>query len=183
MFTEESYGEPMPHFQLRGREGLGLLEAAVATPRYPYLRTKHEKAAALFRSLIKDHPLVDGNKRLAVVSLIVFLTVNRVDFKVTPRNMVETALAVASFPGNFPLVTLTKWIRANCAGRPKTIIASLAEDWPESRKLFTAQARVRDVQAGRPTRLPGRRLRYRPDIWQAAREIVEAKPRQLRLEL
>lgn len=99
LFTEEEYGEPMPPFQLRGREGLELLEAAVATPRHPYLRTKHEKAPALFRSLIKNHPLIDGNERLAVMALVVFLNINRVDFKVTPTDMVDTALAVAAYPG------------------------------------------------------------------------------------
>jgi len=57
----------MPRFQLRGEDGLALFEAAINLPRQPYLRTKHEKAAALFRGLIKNHPLVDGNKRLAVV--------------------------------------------------------------------------------------------------------------------
>jgi death-on-curing family protein len=183
MFPEDTYGEPMPHFQLRGREGLELLEAAVAVPRYPYLRTKHEKAAALFRSMIKNHALIDGNKRLAVVALSVFLAVNRVDFKVSTKNMVETALAVAAYPGNFPMVTLTKWIRANCVGRPKSIVATLAEDWPEARRVFAARARIRDVRAGRPARLPGRRLRYPPHIWEAASRVVEAKPRQLRLDL
>lgn len=31
------------------------------------------KAAVLFRSLIKNHPLFDGNKRVAVVMTIAFL--------------------------------------------------------------------------------------------------------------
>ena len=50
----------------------GLLSSAIARPRttvfgedaYPDLATK---AAALFESLVRNHPLLDGNKRLAVV--------------------------------------------------------------------------------------------------------------------
>ena len=59
----------------------GLLESAVARPRttvfgedaYPTLETK---AAALVHSLAKNHPLIDGNKRLALTGLIGFLGVN-----------------------------------------------------------------------------------------------------------
>ncbi|HTQ19413.1 type II toxin-antitoxin system death-on-curing family toxin [Mycobacterium sp.] len=60
---------------------LGLLEAAAARPRasafgedaYPSL---HEKTAALIHSIARSHPLVDGNKRLALAAGIAFLGVN-----------------------------------------------------------------------------------------------------------
>ena len=56
---------------------LGLLDAAVHRPRasvlgrdaYPDLLTK---AAALLHSLARNHPLVDGNKRLALSGTIAF---------------------------------------------------------------------------------------------------------------
>lgn len=59
----------------------GLLEAAVARPQasafgqdaYPDL---HVKAAALLHSLIRNHALVDGNKRLAWAACRVFLGLN-----------------------------------------------------------------------------------------------------------
>ncbi|RWZ52855.1 type II toxin-antitoxin system death-on-curing family toxin [Labedella phragmitis] len=59
----------------------GLLEAACARARttvlgadaYPSLA---EKSAALVHSLAKNHPLLDGNKRLTLAGLIVFLGVN-----------------------------------------------------------------------------------------------------------
>ncbi len=59
----------------------GLLEAAVARPQatvfgedaYPSLDLK---AAALLQSLVGNHALVDGNKRLAFACLSVFLTAN-----------------------------------------------------------------------------------------------------------
>jgi death on curing protein len=60
---------------------IGLLEAAVHRPRasvlgqdaYPDLLTK---AAALLHSLARNHPLVDGNKRLAWLAAYVFLAKN-----------------------------------------------------------------------------------------------------------
>lgn len=60
---------------------VGLLDAAVARPRssafgtdaYPTLALK---AAALLHSLVRTHPLVDGNKRLAWLAAVVFLELN-----------------------------------------------------------------------------------------------------------
>lgn len=60
---------------------VGLLESAAARPRatafgadaYP---TLHEKAASLVHSLVRNHSLVDGNKRLGLASLLAFLGIN-----------------------------------------------------------------------------------------------------------
>jgi death on curing protein len=62
---------------------LGLLESAVARPRASAFgedayRTLHEKAAALLHSLARNHPLIDGNKRLAFAATFAFLGLNRV---------------------------------------------------------------------------------------------------------
>jgi death on curing protein len=62
---------------------LGLLGSAVARPRatafgedaYPDLWTK---AAALLQSIVNNHPLVDGNKRLGWLATAVFLEINGV---------------------------------------------------------------------------------------------------------
>jgi death-on-curing protein len=62
---------------------LGLLEAAAARPRasafgrdaYPDAWTK---AAALLQSVVKNHALVDGNKRLGWLAIGVFLELNGV---------------------------------------------------------------------------------------------------------
>jgi death on curing protein len=60
---------------------IGLLDAAAARPRssafgsdaYP---TVELKAAALLHSLVRNHALVDGNKRLAWLAAVVFLDLN-----------------------------------------------------------------------------------------------------------
>ncbi|WP_109529888.1 MULTISPECIES: type II toxin-antitoxin system death-on-curing family toxin [Nocardia] len=41
--------------------------------------TLWEKAAALLHSIASNHPLIDGNKRLAIVAAVVFLARNGID--------------------------------------------------------------------------------------------------------
>lgn len=60
---------------------LGLVEAAVARPQAtafgePAYRTLDEKAAAMLQSLVRNHPLVDGNKRMGFGCTSVFLHAN-----------------------------------------------------------------------------------------------------------
>jgi death-on-curing family protein len=167
----EIYGEPMPAFQLRGQEGLELFESAVNNPRQPYFRTVHEKAAALFRSLIKSHPLVDGNKRVACLAVLVFLRVNGVDFKVDRDAVVEAALEVANYEGNFPLDWITRWIRVNCTGRPRSLVSAVASSWPLERQRFLYEARRNDIREGRRPRVPGRRVRLSKGFWEGARQL------------
>lgn len=79
----------------------GLLEAAVARPRasafgqdaYPDI---HIKAAALLHSLVGNHALVDGNKRLAWLATFVFLDINGHRALAEQDDVVEFMVAVAS---------------------------------------------------------------------------------------
>ena len=79
----------------------GLLESALARPQttvfgadaYPDLATK---AAALLHSLARNHPLVDGNKRLAWLATYVFLDINGYRVTATDDEVVEFVLAVAA---------------------------------------------------------------------------------------
>lgn len=72
------FGEPPPI------RDVGLLGSAAARPRatafgedaYPDLWTK---AAALLHSVVRNHALVDGNKRLGWLACAVFLDVNGID--------------------------------------------------------------------------------------------------------
>ncbi|MFI6276321.1 type II toxin-antitoxin system death-on-curing family toxin [Streptomyces sp. NPDC050988] len=60
---------------------LGLLSSAVHRPRSQMFGVEaytdlFEKAAAVLQSLAVNHPLVDGNKRMAWMSTVVFLDFN-----------------------------------------------------------------------------------------------------------
>lgn len=62
---------------------VGLLGSAAARPQTTVrgadaYRSLWEKAAALLQSLVKNHPLVDGNKRLGWLATAVFLEINNV---------------------------------------------------------------------------------------------------------
>ena len=80
---------------------IGLLDAAVHRPRtsflgqdaYPDLFTK---AAALLHSLARNHPLVDGNKRLAWLATYVFLAKNEVVLDPGDDEAYDLVVAVAA---------------------------------------------------------------------------------------
>jgi death-on-curing protein len=59
-----------------GVRDLGALESALFRPRTGYYRDVVEEAAALFESLVQNHPFVDGNKRVAFAVMDVFLRMN-----------------------------------------------------------------------------------------------------------
>ena len=54
----------------------GALEAALFRPQTGYYRDVVHEAAALFESLILNHPFGDGNKRVAFAAADVFLRLN-----------------------------------------------------------------------------------------------------------
>jgi death on curing protein len=66
----ERYGGPT------GVRDLALLESALYRPRTGYYDDLLEMAAALFESLLINHPFVDGNKRVAFFATDVFLRLN-----------------------------------------------------------------------------------------------------------
>lgn len=81
---------------LAGLRDPGMLHAAVARPfatfdgqeLYP---TDLEKAAALFHSLIKSHPFVDGTKRTAFAAALFFLETLGYTFRTTVCATIDAA--------------------------------------------------------------------------------------------
>jgi len=62
-----------------GAQGIrdpGLLEAALFRPQTGYYADLIAEAAALWESLSQNHPFIDGNKRVAFASMLVFLFIN-----------------------------------------------------------------------------------------------------------
>ncbi|WP_346619225.1 type II toxin-antitoxin system death-on-curing family toxin [Blastococcus montanus] len=80
---------------------IGLLESAAARPRatafgedaYPSF---HDKAAALLHSLARNHPLVDGNKRLALAATLAFYGVNGMRLTLSNDEAYDLVMAVAA---------------------------------------------------------------------------------------
>ena len=79
----------------------GLIASAVARPRasafgedaYPDLETK---AAALLHSLARNHPFVDGNKRVSLMASAAFLWMNGVALTLTNDEAYDLVMAVAT---------------------------------------------------------------------------------------
>ena len=59
-----------------GLRDANLLEAAVFRPQSGYYADTFLQGAALFESLIINHPFIDGNKRVAFAAMDVFLRMN-----------------------------------------------------------------------------------------------------------
>ena len=79
----------------------GLLESALARPKTTVFgedayRTIHEKAAALLESLVKNHALVDGNKRLGWVAVRLFYGYNGFTITGTQDEKFDLVIAVAT---------------------------------------------------------------------------------------
>lgn len=101
--TEEVLGILAPHAIGRPPDvrDFGLLDAAVNRPRatvfgqdaYPDLWSK---AAAMLHSLATNHPLIDGNRRLAWHTTVVFLALNDADVTVDDDTAYDFVIDVAS---------------------------------------------------------------------------------------
>lgn len=61
----------------------------------PLYRDLVEQASILFYLMIKNHPFQNGNKRIAVTSLLVFLSINGHWLTLTPRELYRFAVYVA----------------------------------------------------------------------------------------
>ena len=100
----------------KGIRDVGLLESAVNAPFQDYFGvevypTVAEKAARLCFGIAKNHPFFDGNKRTALHSMLVYLTVCGLTLDVGEDVLEKLIIGVAS--GAMTLEDLTAWIGAH----------------------------------------------------------------------
>ena len=102
--------------QTGGSDGIrdeGLLDSAMAAPfqsfdnadAYPSLQ---QKAARLCFGLVKNHPFIDGNKRIGAHAMLVFLAVNGVELTYTQAELSDIILQVAASEKEYP--DLLDWL-------------------------------------------------------------------------
>lgn len=70
-----------------------------------------ELAAAYAFGLARNHPFVDGNKRVAFVAMMLFLRKNGIRFSPPPADATAIMLALAA--GQVNEAGLTRWIKDN----------------------------------------------------------------------
>lgn len=102
--------------QTGGSDGIrdkGLLDSALNAPfqtfdgEYIY-RTIKAKAAKLGYFLVKNHPFIDGNKRIGILVMIIFLEINGLEVTCTDEELITLGLGLAD--GSIDDVDLLNWI-------------------------------------------------------------------------
>lgn len=106
-----------------GRDGLrdaGLLSSALARPRnkraYGASSSIFELAAAYGVAIARNHPFVDGNKRIALAVVYVFLERNGYRLEAPEVDAVEAMLAIAA--RKWTEKELSAWIKKNSVRWP-----------------------------------------------------------------
>lgn len=109
LITAETGGDP-------GVRDLDLLDSALESAfqtfdgaeLYP---TKEEKGARIGYSLVANHAFVDGNKRIGVYVMLIFLEVNGIRLRPSVEDVARVGLALAS--GTMGYEELLEWIYDN----------------------------------------------------------------------
>lgn len=102
-----------------GTSGLrdeGMLDSALNAPFqsfggvdiYPSLQ---QKAARLCFGLVKNHPFVDGNKRIGAHTMLVFLALNGIELQYSQTELSDIILQLAA--GEIELPALLEWIQTH----------------------------------------------------------------------
>jgi death on curing protein len=88
-------------YRLQAVRDLGLLDSAAHRPQtslfgddaYPSI---DEKAAVLLESIVRNHPLIDGNKRLGWIATVMFLELNGLFVDAPLDDAYDLVIAVAT---------------------------------------------------------------------------------------
>ena len=96
-----------------GVRDAGMLDSALSNPfqsfgneeLYPSVQAK---AAQLCFGIVKNHPMVDGNKRLGAHVMLVFLALNGYELSYTQQELSDAILRLAS--GEIGAEDILRWI-------------------------------------------------------------------------
>lgn len=101
---------------LQAVRDLGLLESAAMRPQtsvfgedaYP---TVDEKAAVLMESIVRNHPLVDGNKRLGWIAMKTFYLLNGIELPAPHDEAYDLVIGIAEGRIDYhqSAATLAQW--------------------------------------------------------------------------
>jgi death on curing protein len=96
----------------------GLLDSDLEQPKAifegSYLHDSLAKMAAAYGfHICKNHPFLDGNKRVALVAMDTFLQKNGYEISASEKDVYEVIMKLAS--GNLTKADLTGWLEVNIA--------------------------------------------------------------------
>lgn len=115
-----SFNEPIPDFSTRYP---GALESCLAAPFQAFTGKSFypgliDKASILFYLMIKNHPFQNGNKRIAMTTLFVFLHMNKKWLKVDTQELYNFTMWIAQSPAKLKaeaLKAVQKFLRTHIA--------------------------------------------------------------------
>ena len=102
-----------------GIRDTSLLESALARPQNAasYSRAEVPELAALYAlGIIKNHPFVDGNKRVGAVLLETFLMLHGYELTTQDAALLQTVTALAA--GEIDQESFKTWVHANARKSP-----------------------------------------------------------------
>lgn len=93
---------------------LGLADSAMSRPQasfagQEFYTSMEAKAATLLFGVARNHPFIDGNKRVAVLATLLFLNLNGMDLDLTPPEEAYKIIAGVA-AGTVTLDALTTWM-------------------------------------------------------------------------
>jgi len=112
--VEEIHGILIEKFGgTKGIRDKGALESAISRPHQTFdgkdlYPTPVDKAAAIFESLISNHPFLDGNKRTAYVVMRLILKHGNVDIKAGQTDKFDFVIRAAK--GELSFDEIREWI-------------------------------------------------------------------------
>ena len=99
---------------LAGMRDEGLLDSALNRPQQHFHYAKpnlFELAAAYAYGLVRNHPFLDGNKRIGFTTAVVFLEINGYEFEADEVDATVKTLALAA--RELSEVKYAAWLKAN----------------------------------------------------------------------
>lgn len=105
-----------------GIRDVGLVESSIYRAQQTYggedlYKTIWDKAAALAHSISENQPFLDGNKRTAALSMMVFLDINGYELDVEKMSVYQTMIKVAN--REFSREQLAGWLEKHSKKKKK----------------------------------------------------------------
>ena len=91
-----------------------LLEGAIARPQNLYFYENagiFELASCYAFAIAKNHPFLDGNKRIGAHAMLVFLALNEIETDYSQDDLINIIMGIASGQCNY--ADLLEWVRAH----------------------------------------------------------------------
>lgn len=103
------------HSGATGVRDEGMLQSALARPRqllaYGENPDIHQLSVSYMAGIVRNHPFIDGNKRVGFVVGVLFLEMNGYRFTASEEEATQAVMSLAA--GTLTEATLLKWLREN----------------------------------------------------------------------